>query len=69
MKNIILHIRVPHSIDQALKAIAGAEDRSVNYIVNRMLAASIPSDLLNPITADLADAEHIGGVITRNSHK
>lgn len=57
MKNIILHIRVPHAVDQALKAIAGAEDRSVNYIVNRMLAASIPGDLLNPVTADMADIE------------
>jgi predicted transcriptional regulator len=57
MKNIILHIRVPHSIDQALKAIASAEDRSVNYVVNRMLAASIPSDLLSPVTSDLADIE------------
>ena len=56
-KTVIFNLRLPPNLDNAVRVMAEANDRSVHAQIINMIKAQVPADLLDQTTVDIADAK------------
>ncbi len=58
-KTVIFNLRLPPNLDNAVRVMAEANDRSVHAQIINMIKAQVPADLLDQTTVDIADAKAV----------
>lgn len=55
-KPVTIHLRIPHTVYQAIEKVASTDRRSINTTVNILIEKGLPDGLLDETVADLAEA-------------